>query len=94
MHIVYESRKAFEKAESTKDYKVEEFHSYFHSGLTLPVKRVVQRRFKAKEHKNEPYRCDEVSDVKQLISQIRPDASKINQNQNLTIILLLILLRS
>ena len=80
MLIVYENRKALEEAEGTKDYKIEEFPSYFHSGMTPPMKRVVQRRFKAREHKNEPYRRDEVSEVmtvlKQLVLQIRPDASK------------------
>ena len=80
MLIVYENLSSLEEAEGMKDYKVEEFQSYFHSGLTPPMKRVVQRRFKAREHKNEPYRRSEVVEVmthlRDLILQIRPDTSK------------------
>lgn len=80
MLIVYEDMASLEEAESMKDYKVEEFQSYFHSGLTPPMKKVVQQRFKAREHKNEPYREEEVVEVmtalRNLIAQIRPETSK------------------
>lgn len=88
MLIVYENMAALEEAEGLKDYKVEEFQSYFHSGLTPPMKRVVQRRFKAREHKNEPYRREEVAEVmttlRNLIAQIRPDTSK-NKSKSKTV---------
>jgi transcription initiation factor TFIID subunit 7 len=51
MLIVYEDMQALEEAESTPGYSVEGFSTYFHSGLTPPMTRVVERRFAAREHK-------------------------------------------
>lgn len=48
MLIVYEDEMALEEAE---EKPVEGFPSYYHSGLTPPMKRVVERRFAAREHK-------------------------------------------
>ena len=49
MLIVYEDEMALEEAEAGP--KSEGFPSYYHSGLTPPMKRVVERRFEAREHK-------------------------------------------
>lgn len=49
--IVYEDMMSLEEAESSSGYKVEGFPSYHHSGITPPMKRVVERRFQAREHK-------------------------------------------
>lgn len=43
--IVYEDEYAMEEAENEKGYQVEGFPSYYHSGLTPPMRKVVQRRF-------------------------------------------------
>ncbi|KAL7545499.1 hypothetical protein ACHAWF_008851 [Thalassiosira exigua] len=45
MLIVYEDEYAMEEAENEKGYKIDGFPSYYHSGLTPPMRRVVQRRF-------------------------------------------------
>ena len=45
MLVVYEDEMAMEEAEAMQGYKIEEFPSYYHSGLTPPLKRVVERRF-------------------------------------------------
>jgi transcription initiation factor TFIID subunit 7 len=45
MLIVYEDDNAMEEAEHEKGYKVDGFPAYFHSGLTPPMSRVVQRRY-------------------------------------------------
>lgn len=48
MLIVYEDDMALEEA----DEPVEGFPSYFHSGITPPLKKVVEKRFAAREHTN------------------------------------------
>lgn len=50
MLIVYEDDMALEEA----DEKPAEGYSYYHSGLTPPTKRIVERRFAAREHKALP----------------------------------------
>ena len=45
MLIVYEDEFAMEEAETEKGYKIDGFPSYYHSGLTPPLNKVVQRRF-------------------------------------------------
>lgn len=45
MLIVYEDEHAMEEAENEKGYRVEGFPSYYHSGLTPPMRKVVQRRY-------------------------------------------------
>lgn len=49
MLIVYEDEMALEEAASSETV-VEGFPSYYHSGLTPPMHRVVERRFAAREH--------------------------------------------
>lgn len=48
MLIVYEDEMALEEAD---EKPLDGFPSYYHSGLTPPMKRVVERRFAAREHK-------------------------------------------
>lgn len=45
MLIVYEDEYAMEEAENERGYRVDGFPSYYHSGLTPPMRKVVQRRF-------------------------------------------------
>jgi len=61
--IVYEDRTSMKEAESSSGYKLEGFPSYYHSGLTPPMKRVVERRFLAREHKIVAPPRAEVSDI-------------------------------
>lgn len=78
--IVYEDMMALEEVESASGYKVEGFPSYYHSGLTPPMKRVVERRFQAREHKAVAPPKQEVYDVERelqnLIDSISKDSSK------------------
>ena len=71
MLIVYEDEYAMEEAENEKGYKIEGFPSYYHSGLSPPLKRVVQRRFRARfeerESKAIPPPHKEVSEVEKEI---------------------------
>jgi hypothetical protein len=61
--IVYEDENAMDEAESAAGYNQEGFPSYYHSGLTPPMKRVVERRFEAREHKSVAPPRSEVMDV-------------------------------
>lgn len=62
MLIVYEDEIALEEADE-KPY--EGFPSYYHSGITPPMKRVVERRFAAREHKAVPPPRAAVADVEE-----------------------------
>lgn len=74
MLIVYEDEYAMEEAENEKGYKIEGFPSYYHSGLSPPMKRVVQRRFRARfeerESKAIPPPHKEVSEVEKEIQEL------------------------
>ena len=78
--IVYEDEMALEEAEALPGYKQEDFPSYYHSGLTPPLKRVVERRFAPREHKAVPPPRTEVAeieeDLKLLIDRIGESTSK------------------
>mmetsp|Transcript_22446 Transcript_22446/g.36711 ORF Transcript_22446/g.36711 Transcript_22446/m.36711 type:complete len:342 (+) Transcript_22446:2-1027(+) len=67
MLIVYEDEYAMEEAENEKGYKVDGFPSYYHSGLTPPMRKVVQRRylsrFEERDTKPAPPPKSEVSGV-------------------------------
>jgi transcription initiation factor TFIID subunit 7 len=54
--VVYEDEMAMDEAENMPHYKSENFPSYYHSGLTPPLKRVVERRFEKRDHKPVPTR--------------------------------------
>uniref|UniRef100_A0A7S4SFM2 TAFII55 protein conserved region domain-containing protein n=1 Tax=Ditylum brightwellii TaxID=49249 RepID=A0A7S4SFM2_9STRA len=75
--IVYEDQTAMDEAESTPGFKTEGFPSFYHSGVTPPMKRVVERRFAEREHKNVPPPKDEVTEVERelgvLIDMISRD---------------------
>eukprot|EP00521_Asterionellopsis_glacialis_P016181 CAMPEP_0195297662 /NCGR_PEP_ID=MMETSP0707-20130614/21964_1 /TAXON_ID=33640 /ORGANISM="Asterionellopsis glacialis, Strain CCMP134" /LENGTH=403 /DNA_ID=CAMNT_0040359545 /DNA_START=3 /DNA_END=1214 /DNA_ORIENTATION=- len=67
--IVYEDQMAMEEAEVAQGYKVEGFPSYYNSGITPPLKNVVERRFHAREHKAVPPPSAEVSAVEQELKE-------------------------
>jgi len=78
--IVYEDEMALEEAEALPGYKHEDFPSYYHSGLTPPLKRVVDRRFAARAHKAVPPPRTEVAEIEEelklLIDRIVDSTSK------------------
>lgn len=63
MLIVYEDDAAMEEAESSPGYHVDGFPSYFHSGLTPPMHKVVERRFKERDHAPLPPPCQDVHQI-------------------------------
>ena len=78
MLIVYEDERAMEEAENEKNYTNEGFPSYYHSGITPPMKRVVERRylsrFEERDTKPIPPPKSQVSEVEKdlqgLISKL------------------------
>lgn len=80
MLIVYEDEYSMEEAENDKDYKVEGFPSYYHSGLTPPMRRVVQRRFlsrfEERDTKPVPPPRTEVSQVETELQELIAKLSK------------------
>lgn len=70
MLIVYEDVTALEEAESMPGYKHEAFPSYYHSGLTKPMSRVVQRRFLQREHAPVPPPMKEVMEVENYLMEL------------------------
>ena len=57
MLIVYEDEYAMEEAEAERNYRIEGFPSYYHSGLSPPMHRVVQRRFLARFEERDTRPC-------------------------------------
>jgi len=77
MLIVYEDQTALEEAESEPKYKVDGFPSYYHSGLTPPMSRVVEKRFKPREHSVIAPPIDQMQEVeKELIQLIETLSTK------------------
>lgn len=77
MLIVYEDETAMEEAESMPGYRIEGYPSYYHSGLTPPMTKVVQRRFTQREHADVPPPMNEVMEVeKELITLIEAISTK------------------
>mmetsp|Transcript_25770 Transcript_25770/g.43990 ORF Transcript_25770/g.43990 Transcript_25770/m.43990 type:complete len:382 (+) Transcript_25770:88-1233(+) len=74
MLIVYEDKYAMEEAENEKGYKVDGFPSYFHSGLTPPMRKVVQRRylsrFEERDTKPQPPPKSDVSEVEKELQEL------------------------
>ena len=74
MLLVYEDEYAMEEVENEKGYKVDGFPAYFHSGLTPPMRRVVQRRylsrFEERDTKPVPPPKAEVSIVEKEIQHL------------------------
>jgi len=67
--IVYEDQMAMEEAEAAPGYRKEDYPSYYNSGLTPPLKNVVERRFAKREHKATPIPSLEVSEVEQELKE-------------------------
>lgn len=70
MLIVYEDMTALEEAESMPGYKVDGFPSYYHSGLTPPMTKVVSRRFKQREHTSVPPPIEEMQEVEHYLIEL------------------------
>lgn len=81
MLIVYEDEDAMEEAESVPNYRVDGFPSYFHSGITPPMHRVVERRFKERDHSPIPPTAQEIHQVEleilDLISKMTSSATSL-----------------
>jgi len=76
MLVVYESPQAMETAENAAGYVVDGFPSYYPSGLTPPMKRVVQRRFASREHDAVPPLRKEVEEVEQFLQKLIASITK------------------
>jgi len=74
MLIVYEDSMALDEADAMP--KTEGYPSYYHSGLTPPLKRVVERRFALREHAAVPPPRAEVSDVESDLHNLMCKISK------------------
>jgi len=68
--IVYEDMTHLEESESVPGYKVEGYPSYYPSGLTPPMKRVVERRFNAREHKSVAPPRSEIAEVERELKSL------------------------
>ena len=77
MLIVYEDLTALEEAESMPRYKIDGFPTYFHSGLTPPTSRIVEKRFKERVHAAIPPPVDEIREVeRELIKMMESMSTK------------------
>ncbi len=74
MLIVYEDSMALDEADAIP--KTEGYPSYYHSGLTPPLRRVVERRFALREHAAVPPPRAEVSDVEAELHTLMCKISK------------------
>lgn len=74
MLIVYEDSMALDEADAIP--KTEGYPSYYHSGLTPPLRRVVERRFALREHAAVPPPRAEVSDVEAELHNLMCKISK------------------
>lgn len=75
MLIVYEDSTALAEAEDDIP-KAEGFPSYYHSGLTTALRKVVERRFAAREHSPVAPPRQEVSDVEEQLVDLMERISK------------------
>jgi transcription initiation factor TFIID subunit 7 len=86
--VVYEDEMAMEEAENMPSYSNEDYPSYYHSGLTPPLKRVVERRFSRREHKAIPPPRTEVSEIEEelrvMIERISENSAKGGKGKNKT----------
>jgi transcription initiation factor TFIID subunit 7 len=86
MLIVYEDDIALAEAE---EKAIVGYPSYYHSGITPPMKRVVERRFSAREHSGQPPPRSAVTDVEtELLSLLdklaKDEKTKRNKVPTLT----------
>jgi transcription initiation factor TFIID subunit 7 len=80
MLIVYEDSMALDEADAFP--KIEGYPSYYHSGLTAPLKRVVERKFALREHNAVPPPRAEVTDVEKEIHDLMCKISKEGGKRN------------
>ena len=76
MLVVYASNQAMENAEKAPGYKTEGFPSYYPSGITPPMKKVVHRRFEQREYRAVPPPRAEVLQVEQELQSLILTLSK------------------
>lgn len=69
MLIVYEDEYAMEEAEAERNYRVEGFPSYYHSGLSPPMRRAVQRRFLARFEERDTRPCPPPSEDVAIVEE-------------------------
>ena len=85
MLIVYENEKEMDEEENSPHYRNDSFPSYYHSGITPPMKRVLDRRFAVREHSIKAPPKYEVAEVEQylkkMISIIDVKKTKKNASQ-------------
>jgi transcription initiation factor TFIID subunit 7 len=74
MLIVYEDDVALDEADAVP--KIDGYPSYFHSGITHPMKRVIEKRFLQREHQPKAPPRMEVHDVEQDLTEIINKLSK------------------
>eukprot|EP00536_Pseudo-nitzschia_multiseries_P002323 jgi/Psemu1/63601/estExt_Genemark1.C_300130 len=75
MLIVYEDSMALDEADAYT--KTEGYPSYYHSGITPPLKRVVERRFAFRDHQpGIKFSRSEVSDVEKELHELMCKISK------------------
>jgi transcription initiation factor TFIID subunit 7 len=80
MLIVYEDSMALDEADAYP--KTEGYPSYYHSGLTSTLKRVVERRFALREQTAVPPPRAEVSDVENELHELMCKISKEGGKRN------------
>ena len=80
MLIVYEDSMALDEADAIP--KTEGYPSYYHSGLTPPLRKVVERKFALREHRAVPPPRAEVSDVEREIHDLMCKISKEGGKRN------------
>jgi transcription initiation factor TFIID subunit 7 len=79
MLIVYEDEMALEEAD---ERPVEGYPSYYHSGLTPPMKKVVERRFAAREHSSVAPPRAVVQDVENVIIKLMEELANNEKTSN------------
>jgi transcription initiation factor TFIID subunit 7 len=84
--LVYEDEMAMEEAENMPHYSSDNFPSYYHSGLTPPLKRVVERRFEKRDHSPVPPPRTEIAEIEEelrvMIERISDTAKAKGKNKS------------
>jgi transcription initiation factor TFIID subunit 7 len=78
MLVVYEDEMALEEAEFVPP---EGFPSYYHSGITPPMRRVVERRFAAREHRALAPPRAAILDVETELTDLMENLAKDEKNR-------------
>lgn len=85
MLIVYGEMTELEEAESQNTpnakYKVDGFPSYYHSGLTPPTSRIVEKRFKERQHSAVPPPVEEIRQVERELIELMESISTKGDGQ-------------